>query len=322
MNVNQPIRAVIPEELAGTRLDIVLARMFKDYSRTTLKGWILEGKVLVDSSRVRPRETVTGGEHIELWAEPDINAWQPQPMEMDIIYEDGDLIVIDKPAALVVHPGAGNQDGTLLNALLHHEPSLASLPRAGIVQRLDKDTSGIMVVARSQRAHTKLVAQLQSHKLQREYQAIVSGLLTAGGRVDAPVGRHVTQRTRMAVVSHGKRALTHYRVIRRFRAHTHIRLRLETGRTHQIRVHMAHLRHPLVGDPIYGGRVRTSPGCNSRLTTLLQEFKRQALHSSSLTLEHPATGQQLGWTAPIPHDMRALLDHLASDLEEVNDPVC
>jgi len=313
----EPLRTVLGEELKGLRLDQALAHCFPTYSRTILKRWILDGKVRVDRKPPRPRNPVRGGEQVEVWAARDPwGDWQPQPIVLDILYEDQDLIVLNKPAGLVVHPGAGNRDGTLLNALLHFEPALAALPRAGIVHRLDKDTSGVMVVARSPRAQTKLVRGLSARSLKREYQAVINGLAVAGGSVNAPIGRHPTQRTRMAVTERGKPARTHYRVIKRFRAHTHLRVSLDTGRTHQIRVHMAHIGYPLLGDPLYGGRLRLPPSARADLTTCLKGFKRQALHAARLELRHPGTDEILEWRALLPLDFSALLAALATDLAE------
>ena len=305
------LTAIIPENFDGWRLDRTLAEVFPDYSRSNLKNWILEGKVLVDHKKVRPRLTVEGGELVELQLEPKQQVeWKPQAIPLEIVHEDEDIIVINKPAGLVVHPGTGNPDKTLVNALLHHEPDLENLPRAGIVHRLDKDTTGIMVVARSLRAHTSLVNQLQNRSLKREYQAIVFGVVTSGGTVDAPIGRHPTQRVRMAVVENGKPAITHYRVETRFHAHTHLRLQLESGRTHQIRVHMTHIRFPIVGDQVYGGRLKLPKEATESLIETLRNFKRQALHSTQLTLEHPGTRETLSWVVPIPEDMQTLIENL------------
>ncbi len=315
--------AWIPHELAGYRLDQAVARIFTDYSRTMLKAWILEGKLLLNDKPGRPRDTVTGGEQLALWVEPEPEtAWQPQAIALAILYEDADLIVINKPAGLVVHPGAGNREGTLLNALLNHDPNLAILPRAGIVHRIDKDTSGVLVVARSLRAHTDLVKQLQTRTLEREYRAIVHGVMVAGGRVEAPIGRHPLHRTRMAVVAGGKEAVTQYRVLRRFRAHTQVQLKLATGRTHQIRVHMAYVHHPLVGDPVYGGRLPIPPGASPELAQALREFKRQALHASRLRLTHPALEKLMEWSVPLPEDMDNLLKALAEDAEKPRTHKC
>ncbi len=268
----------------------------------------------MNSQPARPRDAVLGGETVELWAEPAREeTWQPQAFALDILFEDDDLIVINKPAGLVVHPGAGNREGTLVNALLNHDPNLATLPRAGIVHRLDKDTSGVLVVARSPRAHTHLVRQLQARALTREYQAIVQGVMIAGGTVDAPIGRHPAQRTRMAVIEGGKEAVTHYRVIQRFRAHTHVQIKLDTGRTHQIRVHMAHLRYPVACDPVYGGRLLLPAGARPELAAALRGFKRQALHAARLGLVHPVSKDEMEWSAPLPEDMEELLNQLEAD---------
>ena len=302
-----PLTRTVPEDLAGLRLDQALARLFPDYSRSCLKHWIEAGRVAVNGETRRPRDRLGGGETSELTPAEEIQAEDhPQDIPLDIVFEDEDLIVIDKPAGLVVHPAAGHHDGTLVNALLHHAPELAGLPRAGIVHRLDKDTTGLMVVAKSLRAHTALVAQLQARTVKRRYLALVQGWVTAGGTIDAPIGRHPVDRKRFAVTPTGKAAVTHYRVAEHFPHHTLLRVYLETGRTHQIRVHMAHLRHPLVGDPQYG-RLRLPPGAGEALTEALRAFRRQALHAEKLTLAHPADGRQMSWKAPLPEDFAALL---------------
>tara|TARA_Y100000588_G_C14140580_1_gene875878 strand:- start:558 stop:1355 length:798 start_codon:yes stop_codon:yes gene_type:complete len=260
------------------------------------------------------------GDSLALDAEPEVQVtWEAEPISLDIVYEDEHLLVINKPAGLVVHPAAGHSDGTLVNALLNYAPEVENLPRAGIVHRLDKDTSGIMVVARSLIAHTSLVDQLQTRTMGREYEAVVVGALTGGATVDAPIGRHPQDRKRMAVVSSGKPAVTHYRLLERFAAHTLVRCKLESGRTHQIRVHMAHVRHPLVGDPAYGGRLRLPKGTTEELRDVLAAFTRQALHARQLTLEHPETGEILSWEVPLPEDMVHLIEALrkhARELEE------
>ncbi|MGH8566774.1 MAG: 23S rRNA pseudouridine(1911/1915/1917) synthase RluD [Gammaproteobacteria bacterium] len=314
------MHALIPVTLAGLRSDQALARVFPQYSRTTLKSWILAGRVRIDGRSVRPREAIRGGEAVELTPLPPsatlsiIGREQPEAIAIEVIHDDPEILVVNKVAGLVVHPGAGNRDGTMLNALLHLDPDLAKLPRAGIVHRLDKDTSGLLVIARSPRAHQSLVAQLKAHRITREYQGIVSGAMVAGGSVEAAVGRHPVHRTHMAVVERGgKPALTHYRVIRRFRLHTRVRIILETGRTHQIRVHMAHVHYPLVGDPVYGGRVRLPRRALPALAQALRAFPRQALHAARLALEHPTTGVMLSFTAPLPADMAALIGLLAED---------
>ncbi|BCX82937.1 23S rRNA pseudouridine1911/1915/1917 synthase [Methylomarinovum caldicuralii] len=305
-----PITRTASEELAGLRLDQALARLFPDYSRSCLKRWIEAGRVTVDGETRRPRDRLAGGETIELYPAAEIQAEDlPQDIPLDIVFEDEDLIVLDKPAGLVVHPAAGHHDGTLVNALLHHAPELAELPRAGIVHRIDKDTTGLMVVAKSLRAHTSLVAQLQARSVKRRYLALAQGWVTAGGTVNAPIGRHPLDRKRFAVTPTGKEAITHYRIAERFPHHTLLRVSLETGRTHQIRVHMAHLRHPLVGDPLYG-RLRLPLGASEALIQTLRNFRRQALHAEKLTLIHPATNREMSWKAPLPDDFAALLEAL------------
>ena len=308
MNEQIHLRATIPAEAAGRRLDQVLAELFPDFSRSRLQQWMKTGEILLDGECVAPRYRVFGGEAVEIGAElTAADEVQAQPMALDIRYQDEHLLVINKPAGLVVHPAAGNPDGTLQNALLYFDPSLAALPRAGIVHRLDKDTSGLMVVARTLAAHRSLVEQLQARSVHREYQALVQGVLTAGGSVDAPIGRHPRDRLRMAVTASGKPALTHYRVLERFANHTFVLARLETGRTHQIRVHMASIHHPLVGDPLYGGRLRLPAGVGERLRQALSGFRRQALHAWRLELLHPASGEPVGWEAQMPDDFAALL---------------
>ena len=299
----------------GMRLDQVVADLFPDYSRSKLKEWILAGNVCVNGEPcVVPRQKMTGDEVISVEAEIEqqvVN--EAQAIELDIVYEDEDILIINKPADLVVHPGAGNQDGTLLNALLAHVPDIDKVPRAGIVHRLDKDTTGLMVVAKTLPAQTHLVDQLQSRVMSREYEALVNGTMVAGGLVDAPIGRHSTKRTHMAVREMGKPAVTHYRVMEKFRAHTHVRLKLETGRTHQIRVHMAYIKHPLVGDPAYGGRLRLPKGSSDEFANTLRGFNRQALHAAQLSLYHPTTDEWMTWQAPLPQDMVALIDSVRED---------
>ncbi len=315
MNPQQTRTAIIPRELAGTRLDQALASLFPEFSRSRLSEWIRRGLATVDRQRCRPRDRVAGGERIELRPAPaaDSERWQAQPLDIAVIYEDAHLLVVDKPAGLVVHPGAGNPDGTLVNALLYRDPALVRVPRAGVVHRLDKNTSGLLVVARTPMAHKHLVSALKNRRVEREYLAIVNGLLSAGGRVDAPVGRHRVQRTRMAVNDAGRPAATRYRVERRFRAHSLVRLALESGRTHQIRVHMAHIDHPLVGDPTYGGRPRLPAGAGAVLTEQLRAFKRQALHAAELRLRHPVSDQDMHWRSPLPPDIEELLQALEED---------
>ncbi|ASD66431.1 23S rRNA pseudouridine(1911/1915/1917) synthase RluD [Pseudoalteromonas piscicida] len=313
------LQAEVPVELGGKRLDQILAQLFPDFSRSRIKTWILEDKVTVDGEVFNtPREKLLGGESVAI--ETVIEAqreYEAQDIELDIVYEDDDILVINKPMGLVVHPGAGNPDGTVLNALLHHHPEIINVPRAGIVHRLDKDTTGLMVVAKTIQAQTHLVKNLQAREnFTREYEAICNGTMTAGGMIEKPIGRHATKRTHMAVHEMGKPAITHYRVAEKFRAHTRLRLRLETGRTHQIRVHMAYLNHPLIGDQLYGGRPRPPRNATQGLTEQLREFKRQALHAIKLSIAHPITGEKMTWEAPVPEDMIKLVAALREDTKE------
>ncbi|PCE68740.1 23S rRNA pseudouridine(1911/1915/1917) synthase RluD [Salinivibrio sp. YCSC6] len=305
----------IQDHQLGQRLDQAIAELFPDYSRSRIKTWIQAGQVRLDGEVMdKPRHKVMGGEAIQIQAEvEDDNRWIPQDIPLDIVYEDDDLLVINKPAGLVVHPGAGCPDGTILNGLLYLYPEIGDVPRAGIVHRLDKDTTGLMVVAKTIPAQTRLVRALQKRKITREYEAIAIGNMTGGGLVDKPIGRHSTKRTHMAVHELGKPAITHYRVAEHFRGHTRLRLRLETGRTHQIRVHMAYLNHPLVGDPLYGGKAKPPRQADDVLVQGLRQFKRQALHAAMLRLDHPVTGEQMEWHAPVPEDMVALTELLRDD---------
>ncbi len=303
---------------AGKRLDVVLAELFPDYSRSCLKRWILQGQVLLDGKSSKPKIKVTGSEQIQLNIQP-IPAQMPcqaEPVPLNVIFEDEAIIVINKPAGLVVHPAAGHYSGTLQNGLLYYAPELGEIPRAGIVHRLDKDTSGLMVVARSLVAHHYLTKRIQQHDVLREYQAIVQGVLTGGGSVEQPIGRHPHDRIRMAIRENGRHAVTHYRLIQRFRAHSHIRVQLETGRTHQIRVHMSHLHHALVGDPVYGGRQRLPGGAEASFRLCLQQFNRQALHASRLMFEHPLRGDSCHFEAPLPDDMCHLLKAMDADFQQ------
>lgn len=306
--------ATVPLEAAGRRLDQVLVELFPDYSRSRLQEWIKAGQLTVDGRAPRARDKVWGGEQVALTVVETVDVpWTGEDLPLAVVYEDDEIIVIDKPPGVVVHPAAGNWEGTLVNALLHHAPGLAALPRAGVVHRLDKDTSGLLVVARTLAAHKSLVAQLQARTVKRQYDAVVVGVITAGGTVEAPIGRHPVDRKRMAVVEGGREAVSHYRVAERFRAHTHLKVNLETGRTHQIRVHMAHIHHPLLGDSTYGGRLRLPAGCTDALRDALQHFKRQALHAGVLGLIHPASDEDMQWQAPMPEDMRKLLEKLRDD---------
>jgi 23S rRNA pseudouridine1911/1915/1917 synthase len=312
---NIELQAQAQEQHFGKRLDQVIADLFPEYSRSRLKEWILAEKVTVDGVVVtKAREKLTGNEQIEIQAELEVEVQhQAEAIELDIVYEDDDILVINKPADLVVHPGAGNQSGTILNALLHHYPDIELVPRAGIVHRLDKDTTGLMVVAKTIPAQTQLVADLQERIVTREYEAVCLGTLTAGGTVDEPIGRHPTKRTSMAVNQFGRESTTHYCVIEKFREHTYIRLRLETGRTHQIRVHMAHIKHPLVGDYQYGGRVKLPKGASEEFIAAIRGFRRQALHARMLRFYHPTNGEEMTFEAPLPDDFVDLLKAMKAD---------
>jgi len=311
------LRLTIPDAMRGRRLDQALAELVQEYSRSRLQQWIRAGQVSLDERIPQVRERLHGGETVCIDAAIEAQTRSdPEDIPLQVVHADADLLVIDKPAGLVVHPAAGNPAGTLLNALLHFDPALAGLPRAGIVHRLDKATSGLLVVARNLAAHKSLVDALQAHLVKREYLAVVQTVLTAGGSVDAPIGRHPVDRKRMAVVPGGKESLTHYRVEARFRAHTLVRVQLETGRTHQIRVHMAHQHIPIVGDPVYGGRLRLPPAASSELQEQLAGFRRQALHAARLTLTHPSSGETVSWESPLPVDMEQLIEALRADAQQ------
>ncbi len=304
-------------EHAGQRVDQVAAELFDSYSRSRLQTWIKSGALTVNGRPAKPKDKLVGSEELVIDAELEIEVPDSaQPVELPVVYEDEHLLVINKPAGLVVHPAAGHHDGTLLNGLQNLDERKASLPRAGIVHRLDRETTGLMVVARTLEAHASLVDQLQDKSLYREYEAVCVGVMTGGGVVEAPIGRHPQDRKRQAVVPDGKPAVTHYRLIQRFRGHTHTRVQLETGRTHQIRVHMAHVRYPLVGDPVYGGRMRVPAGASAELRDALQRFRRQALHARKLGLVHPASGEYMEFEAPMPADFQHLIAALKSDLEQ------
>jgi 23S rRNA pseudouridine1911/1915/1917 synthase len=296
------------------RFDQALAQALPQYSRTLLSAWIESGAVQVQGRSPRGKDKVLGGEQVrveaQLAAETRI---APEIMPLEVVFQDRSLFVINKPAGLVVHPGAGNARHTLQNALLALDPKLALVPRAGLVHRLDKDTSGLLLVARTPEAHTKLVAAMSAREITREYLALCTGVITAGGTVDEPIGRHRTQRTRMAVRADGRSAVTHYRIVRRFGAHTLLRVTLETGRTHQIRVHLAHIGFPVVGDPVYAGRRRMPAGLTPALATELKAFPRQALHAARLKLVHPQSERELTCEAPLPQDMQRLVSALEAD---------
>lgn len=302
----------------GLRLDQTLADLFPEYSRSKLKTWIQDGNVSVNGEVITvPRHKMQIDEVITVQAEMEVQVNSvAQDIALDIVFEDEHILVINKPADLVVHPGAGNPSGTVLNALLNHVPDIDRVPRAGIVHRLDKDTTGLMVVAKTVPAQTHLVDQLQRREMSREYEAIAMGTMVAGGVVEEPIGRHATKRTHMAVREDGKPATTHFRVIEKFRAYTHLRLKLETGRTHQIRVHMAHLKHPLLGDQTYGGRPRLPKGASNAFIDTLRGFQRQALHAAQLSLFHPESEEWMTWKAPLPRDMQDLLEAVRQDTKE------
>ncbi|MBN3564744.1 23S rRNA pseudouridine(1911/1915/1917) synthase RluD [Aliamphritea spongicola] len=314
------LSATVPDGLIGKRLDQAVADLFPDYSRSRLQNWIKDGSLTVDGKSWRIRDKVFGGEEIVIDAQLDvIDSFVPREMPLDIIFEDEHIMIINKPAGLVVHPAAGHWDDTLLNGLLHYNPEIAQVPRAGIVHRLDMDTTGLMVVAKTIQAQTELVSQLQERSMGREYEAVVNNVMTGGGTVDEPLGRHSRNRQMMAVVGLGKEAVTHYRVLDKFRAHTHIRLKLETGRTHQIRVHMAYINYPLIGDQMYGGRFRLPKGISPELQQNLRDFKRQALHAKRLELFHPATGELMSWEVDLPEDIQTLLANLKDDTQAHED---
>lgn len=313
MNVEATIRT-IPAESAGKRLDQALAALFPEYSRSRLKGWLLDGSISIDGAVSRPRDPVLGGETVRLNAKAETAVHsEPEPMDLDLALEDEHLIIVNKPAGLVVHPGAGNPSGTLMNGLLHFAPELEVLPRAGIIHRLDKDTSGLLLVARTLDMHAALVRMLAEREIARHYLAVCCGVLTGGGTIDAPIGRHRIDRTRMCVRDDGKPAVTHFTVAERFAGHTYISVRLDTGRTHQIRVHMAYRRYPLVGDPMYAARLAIPAGASERLATVLRNFRRQALHASRLKFIHPRFGKGIDVQAPLPADLEQLLAVLRED---------
>jgi 23S rRNA pseudouridine1911/1915/1917 synthase len=306
--------STVPEELAGLRLDQALAQMFPDYSRSRLKEWLLSGAISVDGASWRPRDAVRGGEVVEFEPQPESEVRaEPEPIILDVAFEDEHLLVVNKPAGLVVHPGAGNPGGTLMNGLLHHAPQLEAVPRAGIIHRIDKDTTGLLLIAKTLPAHTALTRQLAERTISREYLAVCNGVLTGGGTIDEPIARHPVDRKRMSVQQGGKPAVTHFKVLERFRAHTYVSVKLETGRTHQIRVHFAWRRNPLVGDPVYGGRLALPAGASEALIDVLRRFRRQALHAARLAFTHPASGETLAIEAPLPADFERLLAVLRED---------
>ena len=308
------LTAKIPEEMAGKRLDQCLAEVFSDYSRSKLQTWIKAGRVTVNGKSLKVRDKVDGGEWVELDAEAEeVLEYEGEDIPLEIVYEDDSLLIVNKPAGLVVHPAVGHWDGTLVNALLHHLPTLKALPRAGIVHRLDKDTSGLLMVAKTLQAHHSLSTQLQERSIVREYLALVKGWMTAGGTVDEPLGRHPNDRKRHTVRDDGKHAVTHYRLEQRFKRYTLVRVKLETGRTHQIRVHMAYVQYPLVGDQVYGGRFQMPARCSKKFEEVLRSFKRQALHATRLGLVHPVTDEYCEWELGMPDDMVNLISVLEKD---------
>ena len=307
----ETLKIIIPERMTGQRLDVALAEMLPDYSRSKITDWIKSGEALINHKTFKPKDKVSGSEMVELTiSQKKNNDWLGEDIPLNVVFEDEDIIVLNKSVGMVTHPGAGNWSGTLANALLYYEPNLATLDRAGIVHRLDKNTSGLMVVAKNEKSQKNLVEQLQTHSVSREYSAIVYGHMVAGGTVDEPIGRDTKDRVKQAVSSNGREAVTHYRVIDRYQNHTHVKAILETGRTHQIRVHLSHIGYPLIGDPMYGGKLRFPKKADEALKDALVDFKRQALHSRKLTLTHPISGKLMSWKAPLPEDMLALLDVL------------
>lgn len=315
MEVKQTI--LVTDEQAGQRIDQVLSQLLPDYSRSKIKQWVLDGQVQLNQAPTQNKKKLQAGDVIDIKVETSpTEGTVAQAIPLNIVHEDESLLIIHKPAGMVVHPGAGNPDGTLVNALCHHDPALGHLPRAGLIHRLDKDTSGLLIVAKTLGCHTHLVQAMQARLIERHYQCIVNGVMIAGGTIESKIERHPRQRTKMAVSDEGKDAVTHYTIHQKFRAHTHLDVKLDTGRTHQIRVHMQHLRHPILGDPTYGGRPHFPPACSAELKATLQAFKRQALHAYQIALQHPITGERCQWTVDLPADMQALRDALAQDARD------
>jgi len=313
----QTHRLDLPPDYAGRRLDQALAQLLPQYSRSRIQKWIEEGAVLVNGLPVRARDLVTGGETATVEARlPKEIGIKAEKLPLDIVHQDAAVIILNRPPGVVVHPGAGNPGKTLQNALLAHDPKLKRVPRAGLVHRIDKDTSGLLVVARTIEAQAALVAELAEHEIEREYLAICTGAMTGGGTVDKPIDRHRSHRLKFTVRSDGREAVTHYRIEKRFRQHTLARVRLETGRTHQIRVHMEHVGYPVVGDPLYAGRKRYPKGATQQLRETLENFRRQALHAAKLTLTHPKSGKRVSFEAPLPDDMQGLIDMLQQDMDD------
>ena len=307
----ETLNIILPKRFLGQRLDVALSEMLPDFSRSKITAWIKSGDALIDNKTFKPKDKVNGYETIQLILNhKENNDWLPEKINLNIVFEDKDIIIINKPFGLVTHPGAGNWSGTLANALLHYDSNLSSLDRAGIVHRLDKNTSGLMVVSKNAKSQKLLAEQLQTHSVQREYSAIVYGHMISGGTIHEAIGRDPRDRVKQAIISNGKDALTHFRVIDRFKSHTHVKAILETGRTHQIRVHLSHIGHPLIGDPVYGGRVRFPKKASQELKIVLSNFHRHALHSKKLSLSHPVTGKLMSWKAKLPDDMKELVNTL------------
>jgi len=305
------LKIIIPDRMIGHRIDTALSEMLPDYSRSKISQWVKSGNASIGGANFKPKERVVGGEIVSLAVVKERSVhWLAEQIDLNVVYEDNDIIVINKPAGLVTHPGSGNWTGTLANALLNYDSDLENLDRAGIVHRLDKNTSGLMVVARNELSQKNLVEQLQTHQVSREYSAIVYGHMISGGTIEEPIGRDPKDRVKQAVVENGKDAVTHYRVIERFANHTHVKAILETGRTHQIRVHMSYIGHPLIADPMYGGKIRFPKKADERLKVSLKSFNRQALHAKKLTLVHPISGETMSWKAPLPRDLNKLLEVL------------
>jgi len=305
------MKIIIPDRLNGSRLDAAISKMLPELSRNKIISWIKSGDILLGSKPFKPKEKALGGEIIEMNVSPEESTkWIPEDVQIDIVYEDDEILVLNKPAGLVTHPGAGNTQGTLANGILFLKPELSKLDRAGIVHRLDKDTSGLMVIAKTEPSKLSLIKQLESHSVSREYSAIVYGSMVTGGMVDEPIGRDSVNRQKQAVIKSGKPAITHFRVIEKFKNFTLIKAILETGRTHQIRVHMSHIGHPLLGDFTYGGKVKFPKGATDELKVAIKNFPRQALHAKKLSITHPKDNKELSWKSKLPEDLNYMINVL------------